>query len=137
MPHAINISGTQIVDYDPSKAQPLPDGWAYVSPAQYATAQSLPYPNYVDDEVVNIEPPEPEPFVPTRLTRRQAKLILLQYGLLDAVESVVATMPRAAQIEYADALSFERSNPLMTLVAETAGLTTEQVDAMFVAGALL
>ena len=75
--------------------------------------------------------------IPAVITRRQAKLVLLQYGLLDAVESVVATMPRAAQIEYADALSFERSNPLMGMVADAAGMTTEQVDAMFVAGALL
>ena len=88
-------------------------------------------------EHVQPTPPAPEPYIPTQLTRRQAKLILLQYGLLDAVEAVVATLPRAAQIEYADALSFERSNPLMKLVAETAGLTTEQVDAMFVAGSAL
>jgi hypothetical protein len=137
MPHAIALAGTQIVGYDPSKAQPLPEGWAYVSPEQFAQAQTLAYPNYVAGEVVNIIPPEPEPVIPTSLTRRQAKLILLQYGLLDGVESIVTTLPRAAQIEYADALYFERSNPLIQMVAQAASMTDAQLDEMFIAGNLL
>jgi hypothetical protein len=77
------------------------------------------------------------PDVPTSLTRRQAKLILLQYGLLDGVESIVTTLPRAAQIEYADALYFERGNPLIQMVAAAASMTDAQLDEMFIAGNLL
>lgn len=75
--------------------------------------------------------------VPSSLTRRQAKLILLQYGLLDEVEGVVTSLPRSAQIEYADALSFERHNPLIMAVATMASMTVEQVDQMFVEGSVL
>jgi hypothetical protein len=82
-------------------------------------------------------PPEPEPVIPTSLTRRQAKLILLQYGLLDGVEGIVTTLPRAAQIEYADALYFERGNPLIQMVAQAASMTDAQLDEMFIAGNLL
>jgi hypothetical protein len=88
-------------------------------------------------EYVPPTPPEPEPVIPTSLTRRQAKLILLHYGLLDGVEGIVTTLPRAAQIEYADALYFERSNPLIQMVAQAASMTDAQVDEMFIAGNLL
>jgi hypothetical protein len=137
MPHAIALSGIQIVGYDASKAQPLPEGWAYVSPEQFALAQTLPYPNYLAGEVVNIIPPEPEPVIPTSLSRRQAKRILNRYGLLDGVEAIIATLSKDDQIDYEDAGYFERSNPLIQAVANTAGMTSAQLDEMFIAGNLL
>jgi hypothetical protein len=88
--------------------------------------------------------PEPAPqpvVVPQSITPRQARLALLGAGLLETVQAAFAEIPEpqrtAAQIEWDYALTIERGSPLVAQMAAALGMTDEQVDALFVAGAQL
>lgn len=84
-----------------------------------------------------IKPVIPE-VVPRSITRRQFKLALLGMGLLDDVETAIAASPdRALQISYADALDFERNNPLVLAMSAMLGKTEAELDALFIAGSKL
>jgi hypothetical protein len=71
------------------------------------------------------------PPVPHRVTRRQARLALLNAGLLDAVEAAIANAPPAVRITYEDATEWWRDDPLIASLSASLGLTTEQVDDLF------
>lgn len=71
--------------------------------------------------------------VPESVSRRQARLLLLQQGLLDNVEAMIATKDRATQITWQDALEFKRNDALLTSLATGLGLTSNQVDQFFIA----
>lgn len=80
--------------------------------------------------------------VPEVITPRQAKIALLQAGLLDDVEAAVAAIPdettrRIAQVEWEYAQEVRRDWPLLVQVAAQMGLTDAQVDELFRAGARL
>ena len=77
-------------------------------------------------------PPPPVPPVLASPTRRQLKLVMLQAGLLDAVEYAVANSgDRALQIEWAEALEFDRDNPSVATLAAALGKTDEEIDALW------
>lgn len=82
------------------------------------------------------------PVMPQPITRRQLRLTLVRNGIsLIGVESAIAAMPEGlakqeAQIEWADASTFNRDHPTLLLIASALGLTGEQIDAMW-ADALL
>lgn len=83
-----------------------------------------------------IEPePLPEP-IPQVITMRQARLQLLEVGLLDDVEALVA-LDRKSQIEWEYANEVYRQSPLIESVKETMSLTDEQIDDMFIAASKL
>ena len=65
------------------------------------------------------------------ITPRQARLKLLEVGLLDELESIITTN-RAWQIEWEYATEVKRDSLLIDAVASQAGLTSEQVDEMFI-----
>lgn len=77
-------------------------------------------------------PPPPPP-----ITRRQLRLTLVRNGIsLSAVEAAIEAMPDGlekaeAQIEWADASTFERSHPTLLLIASALGLSEEQIDVMW------
>jgi len=78
---------------------------------------------------------------PGTITRRQARLALLQAGKLAAVESAIANIAdpaqkMAAQIEY-EAETWKRANPWIERTGQAVGLTPEQIDALFIAAATL
>ncbi len=74
--------------------------------------------------------------VPESVTMRQCRIALLDAGLLDAVQSSIATMPgtegERARIDWEYALEVRRDWPLISYMAGDLGLTDEQVDALFV-----
>lgn len=73
------------------------------------------------------------PAVPQKVTRRQFKLALLDIGILDDVEAMIAASnDRALQINWAEALDFERSNPFIAQMAAALSKTAAEVDALFV-----
>ena len=89
-----------------------------------------------------IKPPAPPAPIPASITRRQAKLALLGAGLLDAVQPAIdaipdATMRSAAQIDWDDALEFERNNATLAALAADLGLTPDQLDDLFRTAATL
>jgi hypothetical protein len=81
-------------------------------------------------------PPAPI-VVPGSVTPRQVRLILLQQGLLDQIEAMIAEQDRATQITWQFASEFRRDDPLLAQLAATLGLTDEQVDNFFIAAARL
>ena len=64
------------------------------------------------------------------ITPRQARLKLLEAGLLDDLEAII-TANRAWQIEWEYATEVKRNSPLIDAVATQARLTSEQIDQMF------
>ncbi|QZP07777.1 hypothetical protein [Caenibius sp. WL] len=82
------------------------------------------------EEVVEI--PDPAPVVPEVVSRRQALLALEGAGQLDAVEALVAQLPRSAQIEWANATEFRRDHYLIAQIGTALGLTEQQIDALFI-----
>lgn len=82
-------------------------------------------------EIVEVTP------VPTSVTPRQVRLLLLQQGLLDEVEAMIATQDRATKITWEFAEEFRRDNPLLTSLAANLGLTEQQIDQFFIAASAL
>lgn len=76
------------------------------------------------------------PYVPSIITARQARLALLQQGLLDEVETAL-TQNRAWQIEWEYASEIERTHALVGTMQAFLGLSDAQVDALFINGAQL
>lgn len=90
-------------------------------------------------------PPYPAPtappavIVPQRITARQARLALLDAGLLDDVDAIIEALPanvRAqVRIEWDRATHVERGSQVTQMVVTALGLTAVQVDDLFVAAA--
>jgi len=72
---------------------------------------------------------------------RQCRIALLGAGLLDAVQSSIASMPgvdgERARIDWEYALEVRRDWPLIAYMAGDLGLTDEQVDALFMTAATI
>lgn len=75
------------------------------------------------------------------VTMRQARLALLQSGLLAQVNAAVAAMPGvegdAARIEWEFSGTVERSRSMVQLLATALGLTEAQLDELFMLAATL
>ena len=75
------------------------------------------------------------PMVPEVVTMRQARLALLQAGLLAQVNTAVANMPGAAgdtaRIEWGFSSTVERNRPLVQSLIGALGLTESQLDDLF------
>lgn len=81
-------------------------------------------------------------FVPSKISPRQAKEVLIRKGLFDQVESsieaVTDTVEKAILLNYwQTATDFERNNPVLIQLSESLGMSSTDVDDMFKAGALL
>lgn len=85
-------------------------------------------------EPVAPETPAP-PTVPLVVTPRQARIALLNAGLLDAVEAAVASSPRSVQIDWEYAIEIRRDNPVIAAMADQLNFTSEQIDDLFFAAA--
>lgn len=75
--------------------------------------------------------------VPRNITMRQARLQLLNLGLLDDVEAVIASiqdanMKKAVQIEWEYAKDVERNSPTILLLAQAIGMDDEALDNLFI-----
>jgi len=76
------------------------------------------------------------------LTRRQFKLVLLENGLLDQVESAIdniedVTQQTRMKIEYSEATEFQRTSNSVKYMCNLLGLTEEQVNQMWEQGLTL
>lgn len=75
--------------------------------------------------------------IPRAVTMRQARLALLNAGLLDDVNAAIAAAGTAEQIEWEYAQEVSRSHGLVPTMATQLGMTSGQLDALFVAAAAL
>lgn len=91
----------------------------------------------------NTPEPADQPPVPviTSVTMRQARLALLQQGLLTQVNNAVASMPGAqgdaVRIEWEFSSTVERNRPLVQALAASLGMTSQQLDDLFALAATL
>ena len=88
------------------------------------------------------EPADPPPVpIITSVTMRQARLALLQQGLLTQVNNAVASMPGAQgdaiRIEWEFSSTVERNRPFVNSLSDALGLTSIQLDNLFKLAATL
>jgi hypothetical protein len=76
----------------------------------------------------------PSLIVPQSVTRFQAKAALLGAGLLEQVEAYMALhdTPMVTKLAWTDTQDFERASPTVAGLSALLGLTSEQVDELFV-----
>lgn len=88
-----------------------------------------------------VEPEPLPPVIPTVVTMRQARLALLQAGVLPLVESAIAAMEspakEAAKIEWEYSQEVQREKPFVQLLSASLGLTSEQLDNLFMLASTL
>ena len=107
-----------------------------LSPLELGTGNIVPE-GYIE-YIVGQEPQELlenidmfEIIVPTTITPRQARLALLKRNLLDAVDAFLQTNPEH-KIEWEYATYFERNSNLIISAGAGLGLTSEQIDELFI-----
>lgn len=74
-----------------------------------------------------LNPPPP----PVSVTPRQARIALLQAGLLEAVETKLKSKGRASQIAWEYATQISRGDPLMNELGKQLGLSDAAIDLLF------
>jgi len=79
----------------------------------------------------------PPPVIPKLITMRQAKLALLQQGLLSSVNTAIEQSDEAVKIEWEYATEVKRSGTLVQAIASGLNLTEQQLDDLFVLAASL
>ncbi len=84
-----------------------------------------------------VEPPPPEPVIPSKVTMRQARLQLAVLGVYQTVNTAVVSMGDAAQIEWEYAIDVERTNAITQAMIALLGWTEVEADAYFTAASLL
>lgn len=86
-------------------------------------------------------PTQPVISIPSFVTMRQARLALLQQGLLSQVQIAIDSLPspqkEAAQIEWDYSSEVHRNKPFVQLLSAALGLTEEQLDDLFVLASTL
>jgi hypothetical protein len=90
---------------------------------------------FVDGAWQVITAAAPQAPVPTSITMRQARLALLQAGLLTTVNAGVSSMGQAAQIEWEFAATVDRTSTLVGTLAAALGLNSAAIDALFLVSA--
>lgn len=87
----------------------------------------------IEDLQKPVEPPTPT--VP-KMTRLQARLVLAQVGKLEEIDNAISQLPVTdpGRIYYENATEWYRDNPILNQMAPAFGITSEQLDEMFVLG---
>ena len=84
---------------------------------------------------------ENAPLVPRAVTMRQARLALLGAGKLAAVDAAIDSMPEpnksAARIEWEYSNEVQRHNGFVSALGPALGMTSAQIDQLFIAAAKL
>jgi hypothetical protein len=73
--------------------------------------------------------------VPQSVTPFQAKRALDKAGSLTQVKAAIAAADVATQLAWESALSFERNSPFILNMGAVLGLTSAQIDALFISAA--
>ena len=81
-------------------------------------------------------PPQAPATVPQEITMRQARLALLDIGLLANVQTAINTLPEPdktkAQIEWEYSNALQRNNPFVTTLGTALGLSSDDIDNLFI-----
>ena len=95
---------------------------------------------YVLEEGVWVAP-APITYIPQEVTMRQARLALLDAGLLANVQTAINSLPETAktkaQIEWDYSNTLQRSNPFVATLGAALGLNEAALDNLFIAASKL
>ena len=73
--------------------------------------------------------------VPQEITMRQARLALLEHGLLANVQTAINSLPEPdktkAQIEWEYSNTLQRDNPFVSVLGAALGLSSQDIDNLF------
>lgn len=105
---------------DGSQDELIPDGFLPITQEQAEAA---------------VADPPPGTVIPFSVTPFQAKAALLQAGLLETVQQAIAAASPIAQLAWSDATEFTRDSPTIAALSAQLGLTSTQVDELFIAAA--
>lgn len=90
---------------------------------------------YVLEEGVWVAPVLPV-YIPQEITMRQARLALLDAGLLANVQTAINSLPEPAktkaQIEWDYSNALQRDNPFVTTLGTALGLSSDDIDNLFI-----
>ena len=79
--------------------------------------------------------------VPQEVTMRQARLALLENGLLANVQPAINSLPEPdktkAQIEWDYSNALQRSNPFIAILGAALGLSSQDLDNLFIQASAL
>ena len=79
--------------------------------------------------------------VPREVTMRQARLALLENGLLANVQPAINSLPEPdktkAQIEWDYSNALQRSNPFVDVLGAALGLSSQDLDDLFIQASAL
>ncbi len=81
--------------------------------------------------------PAPVPSVPNSITRFQALAALHNAGLLDSTIIAVNLAPALTKLAWDNTATFERNNETLNALSAGMGLSSTQLDDLFIAGALI
>lgn len=103
--------------------------------AQFQLVDSTCQPGMILENGVWINPPVVVP-IPQEITMRQARLALLDIGLLANVQTAINTLPEPdktkAQIEWEYSNALQRDNPFVTTLGTALGLSSDDIDNLFI-----
>lgn len=85
--------------------------------------------------------PLPIVYIPQEVTMRQARLALLENGLLANVQPAINSLPEPdktkAEIEWDYSNALQRGNPFVATLGAALGLTSEDLDNLFIQASTL
>ena len=95
----------------------------------------------VPDDLIPLTPEEinallsPPSMVPQVVSAAQGGIALIRAGLMDAVQAAVDAPETPSEVKWAwaHATTWDRSSPALAFLAGAAGITQEQMDALFMA----
>jgi hypothetical protein len=96
-----------------------------------AVPEAPPGPGHIWDGNAWVEDPDYVPPVPATVTALAGKFVLMDMGLLDTVEAMIAAHEYRGMRLFWTATVWDRANPYLTGMALELDLTDEQVDDMF------
>lgn len=108
-----------------------------LEPKEYFVVQSpvINIPDWYTPTTVTATPQPSVSYIPQTVTMRQARLALLDVGLLDTIEQALNSLPEPQRtrslIEWNHGSVVERDSALVTQMSSALGLTSEQVDNLF------
>ena len=86
---------------------------------------------------LELDPPPTPVIVPGVVSRFQAKAALMNAGLLPSVVAVMAQASPTAQLAWNEAVEFRRNSPTVLAMGQALSLSSQQLDDLFIAAALI
>jgi hypothetical protein len=94
-----------------------------------------------DEEAAFVASRDLEQSIPQEVSMRQARLVLFNAGMLSQVDAAIAAMSEPdktiADIQWNHASTVVRDNAVVASLAAAIGLTSDQLDALFIAAEAL